>query len=479
MICWSLRLKQCGTFVIFLTILISTIISVYGENDWLPEEKFGLLGVNVEVYFTPKPGKISIELEVVKGIINITRVNNDYNLRVGILYYGTIQENVTIFNNTGIREIFFSTSIDSHLEQISLKTPENGSFISYMVIVFLWEDTETLLIENNKTVKLAADYEKHFQGFDLANIVIPGMFIVFLAGMVFLYSSRIKKRPSKKADINGINEKVEEIFNSTKNFFTRGGELKELDLSKIKSTPSPGEIWLLKQKKKKLLKKLSSLKPKLDELNRIALRLERAREPVEKNELFKFISSFFIRASRKREVFPPGDDIGNKVRLLRDELKEGKWERLQNIENIKIMWFICDKYTKATIIHKELPLNDDFDITDESIILGYSIKRYFEIKNSTHWPPDRNMTLKAEEDILAELKIIDGLQENYKKLKKKTLKNYASSCSKILKEAEVNLKWLKSLDPETEVELAERMIKRLQQLVDLMIKELDLINKLN
>jgi hypothetical protein len=452
---------------------------VYGVNDWSPKETFGLLGVDVEVYFTPEPGIIGIELEAVKGIINITRVNNDYNLRVGILHYGTIQENVTIFNNTGIREIFFSTSIDSHIEQISLKTPENGPFISYMVIVFLWENTDTLLVENNKTVKLAADYEKQFQGFELANVVIPGGFIVFLAGIAILFSTRIKKHPSKKLDMNSINEKVEEIFNSSKNFFTRGGEIKELDLSKIKSTPNPGEIWLLRQRKKKLQKNLSSLKPKLEQINRIALRLESAREPVEKNELFKFISSFFIRASRKREIFPHGDDIGNKVKQLRDELKEGKWEKFQNIENIRIMWFICDKYVKATVIRKELPLNDDFDINDESIILASSIKRYFDIKNSTHLPPDRNMTLKAEEDILAELKIIDGLQENHKKLKKKALRNYTSTCSKIMREAELNLKWLESLDDETEVELRERLIKRLQLLVDLMTKELDLINKLN
>ncbi|MFX0051831.1 MAG: hypothetical protein ACFE8U_11135, partial [Candidatus Hermodarchaeota archaeon] len=330
MIYWSLRLKQYSTSVIFLTILISTVISVYGVNEWSPKEKFGLMGVNVEVYFTPEPGKIGIELEVVKGIINITRVNNDYNLRVGILDYGTIQENVTIFNNTGIREIFFDTSFDSHVEQISLRTPEDGFFVSYMVIVFLWENTETLLIENNKTVKLAADYEKYFQGFDLANIVIPGGLIVFLAGMVFLIRTRNKKHPSKNLDMNSINEKVEEIFNSSKNFFTRGGEIKELDLSKIKSTPNPGEIWLLRQKKQKLKKSLSSLKPKLDEIDRIALRLESARDPVEKNELFKFISSFFIRASRKREIFPIGDDIGNKVIQLRNELKEGKWEKLQN-----------------------------------------------------------------------------------------------------------------------------------------------------
>ncbi|MFX0183929.1 MAG: hypothetical protein ACFE95_12670 [Candidatus Hodarchaeota archaeon] len=479
MVYWSMKLTQYKTSVIFLTVLISNVISVYGANNWSPSETFGLMGVNVEIYFTPEPGKININLEEVKGIINITRVNNDYNLEVMVLYYGTIQDNVTIFNNTGTRVIFFDTSINSYIEQISIKTPANGSFISYMVIVFLWEDTETLLIENNKTVQIAADYEKQFKGFDLANIVIPGGVIVFLAGVVILYITRFKKHPNKGPDLNSINEKVEEIFNSSKDFFTRGGELKELDLSKIKSTPNPGEISLLRQKKRKLQNKLTNLKPKLDELNRITIRLERAREPVEKNELFKFISSLFIRASRKREIFPPGDDIGNKVRQIRDELKEGKWESLQNIENIKIMWFICDKYAKTTVIHKEIPLSDDFDIADEAIILAYTIKRYFEIKNNTHWPPDRNMTLKVEEEILAELKIIDVLLENYKKLNRKRLKNYSSTCSKIKKEAEVNLKWLESLDDEIEVNLVKRLIKRLLKLDELMTKELDLINKLN
>jgi len=452
---------------------------VYGANDWSPSETFRFLGVNAEVYFTPEPGKVDIELEDVKGIINLTRVSNDYNLIVGVIAYGTIQENVTIFNNTGIREILFDASINSYTEEISLKTPEKGSFISYMVIVFLWEDTETLLRENNKTVRLAADYNKHYTGFDLASIVVPGVFFVFLAGIFIVSSYSFKKYRSKRPDLDSINKKVEEIYNSSKDFFTRGGELKELDLSKIKSTPNPGEISLLRQKKRKLQKNLANLKPKLDELNRIAIRLERAREPVEKNELFKFISSFFIRASRKREIFPPGDGVGNKVRQIRDELKEGKWEKLQNIENIKIMWFICDKYSKTTVIHKELPLSDDFDITDESIILAYNIKRYYEIKNNTHWPPDRNMALKAEEDILAELKIIDGLLANYKKLNKKRLRNYASTCSKIKKEAEDNLKWLGSLEDEVEVNLTKRLIRRLQKLDELMTKELDLINKLN
>lgn len=480
MVNWSLGLSRCLTLVLFLTILIPTLDFMDGANDWSSSETFGIMGINVELYFSPEPGIIDMELEEVKGIINITRQNNDYNLIVGVVAYGSIQDNVTIFNNTAVHEIRFSFSLNSYREEIPLKTPENGSFISYMVIVFLWQDSETLLLESfNKTVRLAADYEKRYSGFDIASIVIPGGFVIFIAGTLVIASLSLKKYRSESNDLKSINEKAEQIISSSRNYFTGGGKFKDLDLSEMSSKPNPGEINLLIQRKRKQQKNLVKLKPKLEVLNRINIRLEKAREPVENNNLFKFISSFFIRASRKREIFPPGDEVGERVRKIRDELKEGKWGEMLDVENIKIMWFICDKYVKTAGIHRELPLGDDFDIIKESIILNHNIKRFYEIQNNIHWPTDRNLVLKTEENILTEIETIKRLLNDFNNLDKKTKKEYHKECSNLLIETEKNLKWLESVEDEIDENLTGRLKIRLQRLNELMTQELDLISKVN
>jgi hypothetical protein len=377
------------------------------------------MGVTVEAYFSPEPGNVSIHLQEIDGVIKIDRDNNDYVLRILIMAYGTIQGNSTVFSNTAWREVIIDTSINSYTEEVSLKTPDNGLFTTYMVIDFIWYYQESRV--DNKTIYLAANYQKVDYGIDLASIVIPGGFVILCAVLIGFISILSKRSLSKAQDPVLISEKLELINQSTKRHFSRGVEFKELELSSISSSPKLGEISLLWRRKKKLKKMLKKLKPKLEEMNNIATRLEEAREPVVDNHLFKFISSFFIRASRKRENYPQTDDIVEKVQGIRTSLQDGRWDELQNEEHVKIAWQICDNYIKTLPFSKDLPFDINFDVNKEIKVLTENIKEYNKVKRETIFPPDRGIIIITKEDILAEIEVIELLLEKFKLYCKKRI----------------------------------------------------------
>ncbi|MHA2039848.1 MAG: hypothetical protein ACW98X_25815 [Promethearchaeota archaeon] len=435
------------------------------------------MGVTVDAYFSPEPGNISTTLQEINGVIKINRENDDYLLRIFIIAYGTIQENITIFSNTYGREIIFDTSINSYTEEISLITPDNGQFIVYMVVDFIWYEHGSRL--DNKTIYLAAGYQKIDYGIDLASIVIPGAFIICCAIGVAFIAILSRKSRSKPPDVTSINDKLDLINQSTKSYFSGGGEFKELDLSKVNSPPKPGEMSLLRLRKKKLNKMLKKLNPRLEELNSITNRLEEAREPVMNNHLFKFISSFFIRASRKRENYPQSENIVEKVQRIRTSLQDGRWDELQKEEHVKIAWQICDKYINTLPISKDLPFDIDFDVTKEIKILTDNIKEYNKVKKATIFPPDRSITINTKKDILAEIEVIELLFAKFKSYSKKNSRNYIRKCSNLKKETDQNLIWLKSNnDNIDDVNVVKRLSIRLENLEKLMNREIEFVKKL-
>jgi hypothetical protein len=435
------------------------------------------MGVSVDAYFSPEPGNISINLQEINGFIKINRENDDYFLRIFIIAYGTVQGNTTIYSNTGIREIIIDTSINSYTEEISLITPDNGQFIAYMVVDFIWYEHGSRL--DNKTIYLAANYQKIDYGIDLASIVIPGAFIICCAIGVAFIGILSKKFRSKTPDVTSINDKLDLINQSTKSYFSGGGVFKELDLSKVSSPPKPGEMSLLRQRKEKLNKMLKKLNPRLEELNSITNRLEEAREPVVNNHLFKFISSFFIRASRKRENYPQSENIVDKVQRIRTSLQDGRWDELQKEENVKIAWQVCDKHLNTLPFKKDLPFDINFDVTKEIKILTDNIKEYNKIKKAIILPPDRTITMNTKKEILAEIEVIELLFEKFKSFCKKNSRNYISKCSNLKKEADQNLMWLKSNNNDIDdVNVVNRLSIRLQNLVKLMKREIKFVKKL-
>jgi hypothetical protein len=432
------------------------------------------MGTNIHVYFSPEPGKVPSEIEEVNGIINITRENRDYILVIVLSSYGTLQGNNTIDSNIGGHNIIINTTIDSYTEEFSLKTPDKGSFTSFIVLDFFWGDLDSQLY--NKTVNLAAEYQKYDTGFDLALIVIPGGGIVLLFCFAIVFNYSLKKYRTRNIELIDINEKLLQVNKLPRKFLTRGGEFKELDLSKVTSIPKPGEITLLKQRKKRMQDKFAKLKPRLDEQEEIANKLDEARKPIINNDLFKFISSYFIRASRKRENYPLEEDVLNKVQRLRASLQEGKWDQLQNINNLKLAWSICDNYVNSSNISKDPPLGMDFILEKETKTLADNITNFDKVKKNTKWPPDANLVIQSKEDILAELKVIDRLLENFKILKKSDLKNYIKDCSNLRKDIKEHMKWLKSVAGIIDEKEAERLELRLQKINQLLSKELKVVD---
>lgn len=462
------------SLVFFLSLMFH--FSLISANDWLTSEQFEIMGLNVQIYFTPEPGKISSELEEVRGIINVTRTNEDYILLVIVSSYGTVQGNESIdINDFGIN-IVINTTLDSYTEEIPLETPTKGSFNTFMVINFIWGDLYSPL--HNKTVNMAAEYQKINRGIDLAVIIFPGGIIVIFFGILIGSNFILKKYKSQNLDLVNVDEKFEQIQKFLRKFLTRGGKFRKLDLTEIDSIPNPGDLGILEKRKKNCYIKLEKLSPRLQEFEEITQIIEEGRNPVVNNDLFKFISSNFIRASRKRENYPPLDNVGDKVQKLRDLLHKGKWSELQSVEEIKLAWFICMTYNKSTNESNKQPLGRDFNIENEAGILLDNIKSYNKVKLNTIWPPDANLVRQSRTNLLEEIQMIDRVFENFAKMPKEELKKFVKNCRSVKKEAKANLKWLdssKDLVDESEV---GRIAKRLQKIYDLLDKEIDLADHL-
>jgi hypothetical protein len=345
-----------------------------------------------------------------------------------------------------------------------------------MVINFIWGDLYSPL--HNKTVNMAAEYQKINRGIDLAVIIFPGGIIVILFGILIGSNFILKKYKSQNLDLVNVDEKFEQIQKFLRKFLTRGGKFRKLDLTEIDSIPNPGDLGILEKRKKNCYIKLEKLSPRLQEFEEITQIIEEGRNPVVNNDLFKFISSNFIRASRKRENYPPLDNVGDKVQKLRDLLHKGKWSELQSVEEIKLAWFICMTYNKSTNESNKQPLGRDFNIENEASILLDNIKSYNKVKLNTIWPPDANLVRQSRTNLLEEIQMIDRIFENFAKMPKEELKKFVKNCRSVKKEAKANLKWLdssKDLVDESEV---GRIAKRLQKIYDLLDKEIDLADHL-
>jgi len=465
-ICWFLI-----TIILFIP-----CFQVYGANDWPSNEEFEALGYNVHTYFDPVPGTISSDLNIVKGIISINGEFKGDEFAIIIRSYGTIYRNETIFSNEyiGIRYIILNSSIKSYTEEILIETPSSGQFIVYIEMYFAWTEEKGGIILGNKTITLVADYQK--LGFDLANIIIPGVIFLFCISLIIISVFSYKKvHKGKDIDTTEINQRLDQINIMSKQYFTRAGDFKDLDLSSKNLLNQPGQLSLLEHRKQELERKLKNLKPRQEELDKIAKSLEDARNPILYNEFFKFISSNFIHASRKRENYPPIDNVEDKVLELRNSLREGRWDELQDLEKVKLAWKICESY-KREANDEELLLMNDLDVDKEAKTLVNHIKSYIQIEANTRWPPDRNLILKTIEELKIELEINDGLINKLRKSGKKSLKKYLKKCENLKKEAENNLKWLKSRENEIETDIVSRNSIRLDKLIKMLDNELNLLS---
>ncbi|MFW9906199.1 MAG: hypothetical protein ACFFFH_17905 [Candidatus Thorarchaeota archaeon] len=457
------------TIVIFLPCFQS-----YSTNGWPSEDEFDILGYNIHTYFDPLPGTISSDKETITGVIDINGEFTGYNFGVVIVEYGTIYNNDTIFSNEDIgqRVITLDSSYNNYTEEILLETPtSSGQFTVYMVIYFGWREEMSPKITGNRTIILDADYQK--LGYDLANIIIPGLiFLFFICVTLISFFGYKKLHQQKDIDLTEIDQRLEQINTICKPYFTRAGNLKELDITSKKILHEPGQLWRLENKKQEIGRKLEKLKPRQDEFDKIAKKLDEAREPIMNNDLFKLISSNFIQASRKRENYPSINNVESSVLELRNSLREGRWDKLKDPEKVKFAYIICESYLREINNEKLLVTNID----KEAKTLANYINRFIQIEANTRYPPDHNLILRTIEESITELEIITGLIHKLRKSDKKTLKKYKNKCGSLKKEAENNLKWLKSKELDIDTNILSRNLGKLEELINLLETELNLLS---
>lgn len=478
----DLRLRLSIYWILIAIILFIPCFQTYGTDGWPSDDEFEIYGFKVRIYFdpapNPEPGTISSDTESIKGIISINGEFTGYDFQILIYEYGTIYKDDKIFSNEDIgqRFIILNSSIKSYTEEILIETPStSGQFTVYMVIYFGWREEMTPDFTGNKTIILDAEYQK--LGYDLANIIIPGVIFLSCICLIFISVFGYKKLHKRKdIDINEINELLERINIINKQYFTRAGNFKDLDRSKIRILTLPGQLGLLENRKQEIKRKLEKLEPRQDELDKITKRLEEARNPILNNDLFKLISSHFIHASRKRENYPPIDKVEDRVLELRNSLRDGLWDEFQDLEKVKLAWMICETYMQELNDESRL-LVTDIDVEKEAKTLTNHVKRYIQIKNDLRWPPDRDLILKTIEELKAELETNSRLIEKLKKSDKKSLKKYKKKCENLKKEAEALLKWLEATETEIDdPDLLNRNSIRLKKLIDLLDNERNLFS---
>ena len=473
---YTVRWSTSLIMVLISFTLFGTFIPVNGNDYWVSFKEIEYSGDEVFLYFTPEPGKVSMETEKVSGVINVTSNNDDYSIRILVLAYGTIQDNETIHTNVAQLDIILDTSINTYRTEIDLKTPENGNFTVYMVVDSYWYNETTVVY--NETVNLAANYQKASTSFDLASILLLVGLIGISGSLLIFIRLNVRRFRPKSFDIPLIEEKLEEIDKIIRSYFTKGGEFREIE--KFGSLQKPGEISLIKHQRKSRQLMYEKLQLRMNEMNEIRIRHEAAQEPVFNNPLFNTISSLFIRASKKQEYYPDTSNINNHVQEIRNSLQQGKWDQLNDVTKIKIALEICDKYAKSLPSEKDLLKYSILDFDLEAIKLSGQIRNYQKVKRENPWPSDRNLILQSRDDLTRELELIDRLLENYKNINKKDLSQYAKECSSLKKEAESSLeylKWLKKQNDTININLLLRLEDGTHKLRELIIEEINHINK--
>ncbi|MFW9779958.1 MAG: hypothetical protein ACFFE8_13970 [Candidatus Heimdallarchaeota archaeon] len=469
MLNWIVGSPRSLFFFTILAFLVIFSSSMVAGNDWIQSQSFDIYGIDVQVYFSPEPNS-AIDLDEVKGIINVTRVTSDYILFIKVLSFQTIQDNRSIYANELGLDILINTSIDSYIETIPFETPTIGTFTTLMVVTFFWGNYESALY--NETVQLAASYQKLGASIDLAAIVIPGGFGVLLVGTLFVASRR--SRP-KEFDMDSINTKLEHINGTFSGYFTRGDEFKELEKPQNSLKPRPGDLSLLVQRKEVIKDRLIKLEDKLVEIEDIGLILEEVEKPVLGNDLFRFISSYFIRASRKRGNYPSGENVGERVKKIRLSLQEGRWDDFEDPSNIILAWSVCNRFVDKDM---ESSTSRDFDIEREAKELALAIRRCLETKRDTQWPSDRILTVKSNEDLTIELASINSFLNNFKKSNKDIKRKYLRKCSELKTETEKSIRWLRSIEAAVDEGIIRKTSIRLRKLNQLIVQELELLKKL-
>ncbi len=447
---------------IFLIIALLSIIqscsSIDGTrlDDWKTSESFHALGLNILIYFNPLPGNISADLEKINGIISIQGEFQGQQFLITILTCGTLHQDEYV-NTSDFQPVSLNSSMESYTEQIPLYTPSKGSFTVFMIINFSWTDSNSII--EDKTVKIAADYQKRIStDFDLATIIIPGGIVIL--GILMIWGIGVIQDYIKTPIFTNaqIKDKLTEIDKYIKNFNLQIDDLPLIEINTI----NPGMISLLEKKKELLLEKIEKMQPKLKELENITQKEDIAKQPVLNNDLFRYISSNFIRASRKRENLPLDEIDAAHIQLLRETLQRGSWEELKDIYKTKLAWQVCNNHLNAMGEKEKIYMPQNLE--NEAQKLSILISQYNTIKNSIIWPPDRPLILSTEKELQADLAIIHSKIDDVKTWTKNEKKIFKKKSNEAKKRIHDDFKWLGSVKSQIDDDSIPQLLMKLKNM---------------
>ncbi len=440
--------------LIFSLILLSAFFSPLScsiANDWKLSEEFEAWGCTFHVYFEPEPGSIASSRSLIKGIIDVKGQCKGFGLEVGLTLVGTWDGEEIIEQRMGYEidgsETFLTGSNSSWYKEIPINVPEVDTFECYMMVSIVWWDYD--LKSEDRVIKVRAEYRKTppkgNAGFPLSEDAIH--FIVSSLVLLILGVVCVGVVCAGVVFIIGLNKygltiiTIKQIQQFLHPFLTQRDETKLLDTIN-QELLQPGIITHLNDRKNILQVRLAKEKPTSSQEG-VITRFNELRTNIEKNSLYSIISSHFLRASRKKESYPSDKLSETRIQLLRDSLRKGQWNGLDDPQNVKLAADTCLAYLHTHKAKNDIIQLQELNIPEESKTLAEKIKKYLDLKQKHQYSYNGVIRQhEASEELQEKIEEVDSVLKRIQSLIQDNPEGYKRKCDNEKKQITKYLDWL-------------------------------------
>lgn len=318
--------------------------------------KTTILGYNMHLFFKPEPGTTFL-----KNITAVIKIEGNFTGSLFVIrtcHFQVFKGSRIIKESYEYDDIHLSNLSQTWQKEILINLPESNlavrTYHCEFTIEVYWKQHE-LSSEQIQEIIIEGDFNVK-QNVNLLEIqlFVVGLCIIFftigLGYFVFWLSisfiSAIFKPFKPPAKTASESTKKFEFKEELKLIQIIGelGKPQEPQLDKSIHEILPGEISLYQDYQVKLIKQKKLIEQSYQVKEEQRSELIKNKQIIKDNSLYKLVSSWFLKASRKRESYSRKDE--ETIQLLQESLREGTYIGFETELNCQLAFQICTRFLK-------------------------------------------------------------------------------------------------------------------------------------
>lgn len=315
-----------------------------------------ILGYNIHTYFKPNPGVITPQ--PITAVVNIEGNFTGYLFVIQTVHF-QILKGIKIWNEYYAYDDVHLSNLDhTWSKEIPLDIPEYDfavrTFRCEFTVNVYWkqseessEQSQELNIEGDYTAKDNTGIRPQSMSVEVLLFLSILLFFFLIIVISFFLLTLFITKPDRYQAIFPFDTKNELLKIVGEWNTTLEPKIKQEFLEIL-----PGEISLYQDYQKELTKKKKeieySIQMKENQLSEVLAK----KQLIKENPLYGIFSSWFLKASRKRETY--SQDVENEVQLLRKSLQQGIFDGFEKKSNCQLAYQMCAQFLKEN--EKELPI---------------------------------------------------------------------------------------------------------------------------